>query len=51
MTQCRNVKMNWIELFQRKKSKWLKTHEELFNIPGHKRSEIWNHVKIPLLPY
>jgi hypothetical protein len=24
------------ELFQRKKSKWPKTHEEMLNIPGHK---------------
>jgi hypothetical protein len=34
-------------LFQRKKSKWLKTHEEMLNIPGHKGNANQNHVKIP----
>jgi hypothetical protein len=35
------------ELFQRKKSKWSKSHEELLTIPGHKRNANQNHIKIP----
>jgi hypothetical protein len=34
------------ELFQRKKSKWLKTHEKILTIPGHKGNENQNQVKI-----
>jgi hypothetical protein len=31
---------------KRKKSKWPKTHEEMFNIPGHKGNANQNHIKI-----
>jgi hypothetical protein len=39
----------WTKLsfFQRKKSKWLKKHEEMLNIPGHKGNANQNHIKIP----
>jgi hypothetical protein len=35
------------QFFQRKKSKWQKTQEEMLNIPGHKGNANQNHVKIP----
>jgi hypothetical protein len=34
------------ELFQRKQSKWLKTHEEMYKISGHKGNSNQNHVEI-----
>jgi hypothetical protein len=47
LTQWRNGEMNWTELSQRKKSKWLKNlHEEMLNISGHKGNANQNHVKI-----
>jgi hypothetical protein len=33
--------------FSRKKSKWLKTHEEVFNIPGHKGNTTLPFLKWP----
>jgi hypothetical protein len=36
-----------MERFQRKKSKWLKTYDEIINIPGHKGNGNQNHVAIP----
>jgi hypothetical protein len=33
---------------QRKKSKWLKAHEKMLIIPGHKENANQNHTKTPL---
>jgi hypothetical protein len=30
-----------------KEVKWVKTHEKMLTIPGHKRNENQNHIKIP----
>jgi hypothetical protein len=50
MTQWRNEQMNWTEFFQRKKSKWLKTHEKMFTIPGHKGMQIKITLRFYLTP-
>jgi hypothetical protein len=34
-------------IFQRKISKWPKTHEKMFTIPGYKGNANQNHTKIP----
>jgi hypothetical protein len=40
-----------MELSQKKKSKWLKiTHEEVLNIPGHKRNAIKTTLRFHLTP-
>jgi hypothetical protein len=36
--------------FQRKKSKWSKSHEKILTIPGHKGNANQNHTKIPPHP-
>jgi hypothetical protein len=46
----KNGQKNWTELFQRKKSKWLKMHEKMLTIPGHKENANQNHTKIPSHP-
>jgi hypothetical protein len=38
------------ELFQKKKSKWPKTHEKMLTILGHKGNANQNHTKILLHP-
>jgi hypothetical protein len=38
--------MNWADIFQRKKYKWPKTHEEMLNITGYKWNVNQNHIKI-----
>jgi hypothetical protein len=47
MTQRRNEQKNGKELSYRKKPKWLKTHEEMLNIPGHKGNANLNHIETP----
>jgi hypothetical protein len=48
-------KKKWaIELnrdFQKKKSKWQKTHEEMLNIPGHKEVQIKITLRLYLTPF
>jgi hypothetical protein len=36
-----------MELFQRKKFKWLKKKEKMLTTPGHKGNANQNHTKIP----
>jgi hypothetical protein len=46
-SQGHNGQMNQIEIFQRKKSKWAKIHEEMLNIPSQKGNANQNYLKIP----
>jgi hypothetical protein len=48
MNQQRSGQLNKTEVFQRKKSKWPKTHEKILTVPGYKGNENQNHAKIPL---
>jgi hypothetical protein len=50
MTQWRNGQKNWTELFKGRIPNGLKTHEEMFNFPGHKgnanhNNQCWFHLR------
>jgi hypothetical protein len=50
MNQLKNEQLNLIELSQKKKFKWPKTHEKMLTISSHKGNANQNHIKIPPHP-